>query len=323
MSHGRRPLRRAALPLGVLVPRRCVASRGARRPGGGARLRGARAHRPRRRLRLARVRARGEVVGLRPITGAEVTLEGGCARHSARARSRGLRESLPHPHGGARRDTPRREEDRELLPPAVAARDRRRAERGARLPLGLRAGGARRSATRTRPRGSRRRSAASDSSSSCSGRSSAATRGGTRRCAISPSTSASRRSRRGTSTPTAARGRCSRTCSSRSAAAPRSTGCERERRGNRESVLRPPAEMVERFAGIDRAAAERTGCLAERLEFDLTEELGYRYPDFSDGPDPAIRRLAEVCAHAFGERYDARDAVASEARAHAWRASWR
>ena len=35
-------------------------------------------------------------------------------------------------------------------------------------------------------------------------------------------------------------------------------GCERERRGNRESVLRAPAEMVERFTSIDRAAAERT-----------------------------------------------------------------
>jgi error-prone DNA polymerase len=82
-------------------------------------------------------------------------------------------------------------------------------------------------------------------------------------------------------------------------------GCERERRGNREAVLRPPAEMVERFAGIDRAAAERTVDLAERLTFDLTEELGYRYPDFSDRGDPAIRQLAAICDHAFGERYGA------------------
>ena len=82
-------------------------------------------------------------------------------------------------------------------------------------------------------------------------------------------------------------------------------GCERERRGNREAVLRPPAEMVERFVGIDRAAAERTGRLAERLVFDLTEELGYRYPDFSDGPDPAIRQLHAICGQAFGERYGA------------------
>jgi error-prone DNA polymerase len=80
-------------------------------------------------------------------------------------------------------------------------------------------------------------------------------------------------------------------------------GCEQERRGNRESVLRSPEEMIERFAGIDRAAAERTSAIAERLEFDLTQELGYRYPDFSDGSDPAIRQLTEVCVHAFDERY--------------------
>jgi error-prone DNA polymerase len=82
-------------------------------------------------------------------------------------------------------------------------------------------------------------------------------------------------------------------------------GSERERRGNREAVLRPPAEMVERFAGIDRAAAERTMELAERLAFDLTAELGYRYPDFSDRADPAIRQLHAICNHAFGERYGA------------------
>jgi error-prone DNA polymerase len=84
-------------------------------------------------------------------------------------------------------------------------------------------------------------------------------------------------------------------------------GCERERRGNREAVLRSPEEMVERFAGIDRAAAERTVTLAERLTFDLTEELGYRYPDFSDRGDPATRQLAGICDHAFAERYGAGD----------------
>jgi error-prone DNA polymerase len=93
-------------------------------------------------------------------------------------------------------------------------------------------------------------------------------------------------------------------------------GCERERRGNREAFLRPPEEMVERFAGIDRAATERTVALAERLAFDLTEELGYRYPDFSDRADPAIRQLAAICDHAFGERYGASDTV-SRAKARA------
>ena len=59
-------------------------------------------------------------------------------------------------------------------------------------------------------------------------------------------------------------------------------GSERERRGNREAVLRPLDEVAERFPG-DADAVARTGELAERLTFDLTEELGYRYPDFADG----------------------------------------
>ena len=49
-------------------------------------------------------------------------------------------------------------------------------------------------------------------------------------------------------------------------------GSERERRGNRECVLRPPAEMAERFPD-DAAAVARTVELAARLEFDLTQEL--------------------------------------------------
>ena len=79
-------------------------------------------------------------------------------------------------------------------------------------------------------------------------------------------------------------------------------GCEQERRGNRESILRSPAEMLELFPD-DRDAVLRTGELAQRLEFDLTAELGYRYPDFSDGEEPAIRQLAQVCESAFADRY--------------------
>ncbi|MBV8479577.1 MAG: error-prone DNA polymerase, partial [Actinobacteria bacterium] len=81
-------------------------------------------------------------------------------------------------------------------------------------------------------------------------------------------------------------------------------GCERERRGNHESVLASPAEMAERFPD-DPGAVARTRELAERLEFDLTQELGYRYPDFSDGADPAIAQLTRICEHAFAERYGA------------------
>src|SRR6187551_240064 len=79
-------------------------------------------------------------------------------------------------------------------------------------------------------------------------------------------------------------------------------GCEPERRGNRESYLRSPEEMLDRFS-LDHAAAERSVALAERLEFDITAELGYRYPDFSEGEEPAIRQLAAICSAALVERY--------------------
>ena len=79
-------------------------------------------------------------------------------------------------------------------------------------------------------------------------------------------------------------------------------GCERERRGNHESVLLAPHEQCERFPD-DRAAVARTVELAQRLEFDLTQELGYRYPDFSDRDEPAIKQLRELCDRLFRERY--------------------
>ena len=79
-------------------------------------------------------------------------------------------------------------------------------------------------------------------------------------------------------------------------------GAERERRGNHECVLLAPDALAERFPD-DRDAVARTAELAERLEFDLTQELGYRYPDFSDRAEPAIAELARVCNRAFEVRY--------------------
>jgi error-prone DNA polymerase len=79
-------------------------------------------------------------------------------------------------------------------------------------------------------------------------------------------------------------------------------GCEAERRGNEELVLLPPAEVAARWPE-DKDAVRATVELAERLEFDLTHELGYRYPDFSDGVDPADVQLTQVCGRAFEERY--------------------
>ena len=77
-------------------------------------------------------------------------------------------------------------------------------------------------------------------------------------------------------------------------------GCEQERRGNHESVLLAPHEMLDR---LPRDAAARTREVADRCRFDLTQELGYRYPDFSDGPDPADVQLRAVCDRAFADRY--------------------
>jgi error-prone DNA polymerase len=79
-------------------------------------------------------------------------------------------------------------------------------------------------------------------------------------------------------------------------------GCERERRGNHESILLAPDELHERFPD-DRDAVERTVELAQRLEFDLTQDLGYMYPDFSDRDEPAIKQLRTLCDRLFRERY--------------------
>src|SRR5215210_3874195 len=90
-------------------------------------------------------------------------------------------------------------------------------------------------------------------------------------------------------------------------------GCEAERRGNQECVLLSPTEMAERFPE-DRGAIACTVELAERLQFDLTEELGYRYPDFSDSPEPAIVQLGQVCSRQFEDRYPRGHKLRAEAR---------
>jgi error-prone DNA polymerase len=72
------------------------------------------------------------------------------------------------------------------------------------------------------------------------------------------------------------------------------------RRGNSTSALTSPGAMAARFAEYPEAVAE-TERLAERLRFDLTEQLGYRYPGSED--PTADAELARVCAHHLGERY--------------------
>jgi error-prone DNA polymerase len=75
---------------------------------------------------------------------------------------------------------------------------------------------------------------------------------------------------------------------------------EPRRRGNSTSALTSPAAMAARFAEFPEAVAE-TERLAERLRFDLTEQLGYRYPGSEDAG--ADTELARVCNHHLGERY--------------------
>jgi error-prone DNA polymerase len=78
---------------------------------------------------------------------------------------------------------------------------------------------------------------------------------------------------------------------------------EPERRGNATSVMASPAAMAVRFRDHPGAVAE-TARLAERLEFDLTRDLGYRYPG-SEDPD-ADRKLAELCEVRLERRYPGR-----------------
>jgi error-prone DNA polymerase len=76
--------------------------------------------------------------------------------------------------------------------------------------------------------------------------------------------------------------------------------CEPLRRGNHSHVMAAPAAMAARFPEYPEAVRE-TRALAEMLTFDLTQDLGYRYPGAED-PD-AMRRLSEMCQARMDERY--------------------
>ena len=82
---------------------------------------------------------------------------------------------------------------------------------------------------------------------------------------------------------------------------------EPSRRGNSSHVLTSPERMAERFAEHPDAV-EESGRLAERLAFDLTADLGYRYPGSED--PTADSRLAELCRSRIGERYGRRRTLA-------------
>jgi error-prone DNA polymerase len=75
---------------------------------------------------------------------------------------------------------------------------------------------------------------------------------------------------------------------------------EPQRRGNSSHALAPPEAMARRFRDHPEAVQE-SGRLAERLHFDITHDLGYRYPGAEDGS--ADRALAELCRSRLDERY--------------------
>ena len=170
-------VRRAALPLRLLLPRRRVAARGARRRRAEPRPRGARAHRPRLAVGLDGVRAGGE--GARaagdPRRGGDARRarrrRAGAPPHAARPRRDRLAQPLPAADEGARAHA-RRTAARPQRPRGRRRR-RRAARRRARLPQRLRDPRRARRADDAPP--ARRASAAIACASSCSARSRATT----------------------------------------------------------------------------------------------------------------------------------------------------
>jgi error-prone DNA polymerase len=82
------------------------------------------------------------------------------------------------------------------------------------------------------------------------------------------------------------------------------------RRGNHAHVLAAPQAMAARFADHPEAVAE-TARLAATLSFDLTQDLGYRYPGAEDAGAGAT--LAGVCHARFDERYPPGDRLRAKA----------
>ncbi|HEY5316542.1 MAG TPA: PHP domain-containing protein, partial [Solirubrobacteraceae bacterium] len=88
---------------------------------------------------------------------------------------------------------------------------------------------------------------------------------------------------------------------------------EPKRRGNFSHVLASPSAMAARFSDYPEAVAE-SALLADRLRFDLSADLGYRYPGSEDSA--AMRKLSELCAAQLEDRYadaeaDIRDRAAA------------
>ena len=87
------------------------------------------------------------------------------------------------------------------------------------------------------------------------------------------------------------------------------------RRGNTAHVLASPRAMAARFEGHAAAVAESAE-LAARLTFDLTADLGYRYPGAED--PSASRKLAELCWTLLEVRYPVGSAQPSSPPGRGW-----
>lgn len=78
--------------------------------------------------------------------------------------------------------------------------------------------------------------------------------------------------------------------------------CEGERAGNLALVLRSPQDMARRFR--DHPDAVRaTVEIADRIEFDLTQDLGYRYPVVAVDGMQADDYLGHLCRDELERKY--------------------
>ena len=87
---------------------------------------------------------------------------------------------------------------------------------------------------------------------------------------------------------------------------------EPQRRGNFSHVLATPEAMAARFPEHPDAVSE-TERLADRLRFDLGSDLGYRYPGADDAG--AMRALTELCETRMCDRYVATSAAVRDTAA--------
>ncbi|MEX2031932.1 MAG: PHP domain-containing protein, partial [Dehalococcoidia bacterium] len=89
----------------------------------------------------------------------------------------------------------------------------------------------------------------------------------------------------------------------------------RERRPNAEFYLRPPEEQARRFAVYHPEAAANSVRIARRCAFDLTEDLGYRLPAPPvEGGRTQIEELRRICTERMTRKYLVHERAAAQER---------